>query len=969
MIGKVISHYRITEKIGEGGMGVVYKAEDTALKREVALKFLPYEVSRDPEAKQRFVNEAQAASRLDHNNICNIHEIAETDDGQLFISMAYYEGETLKKKIEHRPLKIDEVLYISEQIAQGLAKAHERGIVHRDIKPANVMLTKDGVAKILDFGLAKSAGRAMLTKTGTTLGTVAYMSPEQARGQEVDSRTDIWSLGTVIYEMVTGQPPFKGDYEHAIVYSIINEIPAPMPALRSGVPMELERIVQKAMAKERNGRYYSAEELLGDIRSLEKGLKFGVSKKEMKQKEPSESRKSGKRKLVLMGLGFLAFVVVSLTVYLLLIHKGESGERIPIAVADFANDTEETVLNGLSGMLITSLEQSRHLSVLTRSGMLDILKQLGKQDFDRIDEVLGREICKRAGLRGLVLASIRKFGRVYAIDLKVLDPKRNEYVFTASEKGEGQESVPSMIDRLSEKTQLGLKMQSDEIQARELRVADMTTLNLDAYQHYFLGEQLIDKLRFEESEKEFRRAVSLDSTFALAYYGLAYAASWHLEEKAMEPMQKAMQYIEKTPKKERQLIRGFNMFLAGNYDESIREYQQVLDSYPREKEAIWMLGDISFHKGDFSLALTYLKKVVEIDPKSERALEHIVYSYLSLEQYEEMLENAKMYVAKVPSEEAYSLMAESYAIRGNFDQAIQVYQRALDLFPANTMPILGVGDVYMYRGDFEKGEREFKKMVDKSPHLNDRREGFRHLSTLNAYLGKYREAVRMLDKVIELDLQMGDSTDLARSYADKSLLLIAGPRDLSEASKTIRRGLELSKCADISSYGDLFTAYMLMNEYKSALEIVKNKLSLRNPFVIFLANGSSLRSRGEYEKAITDLVTAARGWPFLQKLHSWYELANCYIETKQQAKAIDAIQKIQQTYCEGPWPVYSQLRAVVYPKSFWLLGKTHESSGQNKLAAESYRRFLLLWKNADIDLAELVDAKARLKTLERMSEQ
>jgi serine/threonine protein kinase len=231
MISRKLSHYKITEKLGSGGMGVVYKAEDTKLDRFVALKFLPPHLTTNEEEKQRFIHEAKAASSLDHNNICAIYEIDETEDGQLFISMAYYEGETLDKRIKEKPLPIEEAIDIAIQIAQGLAKAHEKEIVHRDIKPANIMLTKEGVVKVLDFGLAKLLTQTKLTKESTTLGTVSYMSPEQAKGEKVDQRTDDWSLGIVFYEMITGQVPFKGDYESAVVYSILHEMPDPITGI------------------------------------------------------------------------------------------------------------------------------------------------------------------------------------------------------------------------------------------------------------------------------------------------------------------------------------------------------------------------------------------------------------------------------------------------------------------------------------------------------------------------------------------------------------------------------------------------------------------------------------------------------------------------------------------------------------------------------------------------------------------
>ena len=273
MIGKTISHYKIIEKLGEGGMGIVYKAEDTKLKRTVALKFLPPELTRDPEAKERFVREAQAASALDHPHIGTIYEINEVPtegQEQLFIAMACYEGETLKEKIEKGPLPIQNAIELASQVAEGLAKAHEKGIVHRDIKPANVMVTGDEQAKILDFGLARSrSAETQLTKEGTTLGTVAYMAPEQVQGKKVDQRTDIWSLGVMIYEMVTGQLPFKGDYDQAIIYSIQSEVPEPLTGLRTGVPMALEWIVTKAMAKDPAQRYQHADDVAVDLKAAE----------------------------------------------------------------------------------------------------------------------------------------------------------------------------------------------------------------------------------------------------------------------------------------------------------------------------------------------------------------------------------------------------------------------------------------------------------------------------------------------------------------------------------------------------------------------------------------------------------------------------------------------------------------------------------------------------------------------------
>ena len=272
MIGHVVSHYKIVEKLGAGGMGTVYKAEDTRLKRDVALKFLPENLSFDLDAKTRFMHEARAASALDHPNICNIHEIDQTIDGQLFLCMTLYDGDTLKRKIQDKNQTIDEIIEIACQIATGLTRAHEAGIVHRDLKPANIMFTSHNDVKIVDFGLAKLSDQTDITKEGTPVGTIAYMSPEQTKGEFVDMRTDIWSFGVILYEMLCHVRPFRGDYEQAVVYSILNENPVPIQNLRDDIPEELIQIVNRCLMKESGDRYSSMNDIVEILQALQSGV-------------------------------------------------------------------------------------------------------------------------------------------------------------------------------------------------------------------------------------------------------------------------------------------------------------------------------------------------------------------------------------------------------------------------------------------------------------------------------------------------------------------------------------------------------------------------------------------------------------------------------------------------------------------------------------------------------------------------
>ena len=323
MIGQIISHYKILEKLGEGGMGVVYGAEDTKLKRIVALKFLPPEFTRDKDAKERFFIEAQAAASLSHSNIVTVHEIDEYED-QIYIAIEYVEGQSLKDKIESGPLNIDDALKIAIQTAEGLNEAHEKGIVHRDIKSANIMITDKGHVKIMDFGLAKLKGKSKLTKAGTTVGTASYMSPEQSMGKKVDHRTDIWSLGVVLYEMITGQLPFKGDYEQAVVYSILNEEPEPVTGLRTGVPVELERIINKALVKDPSERYQHVDDMMVDLRKLKKDSKPEVTVTR-KKTSPEITLKASRKVLTLGGILLAAVIIAGYFIF-----KGKPEPVIPV---------------------------------------------------------------------------------------------------------------------------------------------------------------------------------------------------------------------------------------------------------------------------------------------------------------------------------------------------------------------------------------------------------------------------------------------------------------------------------------------------------------------------------------------------------------------------------------------------------------------------------------------------------------
>ena len=517
MIGKTISHYKILEKIGSGGMGVVYKAKDLKLDRFVALKFLPPHLTTSDEEKQRFIHEAKAASTLEHNNICNIHEIDETNDGQLFISMAYYEGETLDKKIIEKPLPIDEAIGIAIQIAQGLAKAHEKDIVHRDIKPANIMLTKEGVVKVLDFGLAKLSTQTKLTKEGTTLGTIAYMSPEQTRGEAVDHRIDIWSLGVILYEMITGQLPFKGDYDQAVIYGIANEQPEPITGLRTGVPLELERIINRCIAKDPQDRYQHADDLLSELNKLKK-------ESELKTIHTQTAASKKRFKSFLLPAAIVSIVMLIILVYLLIPWSEESASEWEnsIAVLPFAdlslNKDQEYFCDGITEQIITNLSKLKVLKVIARTSVMPY-----KDTKKKIPEI-GKEL----NVVNILEGSVSRFGDRLRVTAQLVKSEDGSHLWADNyDYGFEIDSIFAIYDDISEKIadELLRKLSLEE----RAEILSKRPTNLEAY-NYFMQANFYhykkmmgvggDEQDFETSEQLYLKAIELDPDYAPYYANL-----------------------------------------------------------------------------------------------------------------------------------------------------------------------------------------------------------------------------------------------------------------------------------------------------------------------------------------------------------------------------------------------------------------------------------------------------------------
>jgi serine/threonine protein kinase/predicted Zn-dependent protease len=972
MIGQTISHYKILEKLGEGGMGIVYKAHDTKLDRDVALKFLPHYLTSDPSEKERFYHEARAAAALTHQNIAVVHEIGEHDNPagagkQVFIAMEYVEGKTLKQFIGAEPPSIKKVLEIGIQICEGLAVAHEKGVVHRDIKPENIIVTSKGQAKITDFGLAKLKGGTKLTKAGSTLGTAAYMSPEQARGEEVDHRSDIFSFGVVLYEMLTIHLPFRGEHIAAIQYSILNEEPQPLTRYNEKVTDELQHIISKALEKDRDDRYQHIDDLLSDLRRERKKLEYAkatYATTPLAGESIAETQSKEKKKYFKYGGIVVSVLILLLAAYLFFFRQAaESGTKIPIAVIDFINETADKELDGLSGLLITDLEQSRRLEVLTRSRMFDILNQLNMRDVDHIDEEKGKAICASSNINLMAVGTVKKFGDMYTVDLKVIDIKTGKHVFAAKADKKGKESIPSLIDEVAERTRTGLQESSEKIQESNKKIADITTTNLEAYQHYFLGEDLINKLKFKEATEEFEKAIAIDSLFGLAYYRLAYAIAWNIgrEELAKGPMRKAITLIDRIPERERYLARSEFIRIQGSMEASLAILREMEKIYPTDKEMTYLIGDYSWHLDKYDDAVKYLEKVLSMDPNFERALQHLSWAYRSIKRYDKMAEVAQRYVSVSGSSEAYQLVVEAYLLLGKIDLAITKLKTDKEIMPDNYYVVRLLSCLYAYKGQYDAAEKELKALTNENQTIRAKRTGYGGLALFYPYIGKYKEAMLASDKCIELYLQLKDTSNAETNRMFKAMIMYNGWKNIEDAWKEAEKTFpNMDKIANGNYLGGLSLLQVYHGDYALVDSISKTEVIWWR--VCLLSMIQSAKHNCANAESLADSALKISG-QFAQ-IFVLYPLAECQYDAGYLDKAVLSLKKLQSLH---DFDNLVGSRSIFYPKSFYLLGKVYEKKLDKKQAIENYRIFLNLWKNADKDLPDYIDAKKRLAKLEEVA--